>query len=188
MAKKLDPDILHTSEYEVSPETVWRQLRHEQPCFYDIASNMYVLTRYVDVAQIFADRDTYSAVTYESLTGAVLGPTLISRDDEGHDQRRRLVGPEFTGRRLVEYQQIIQRCSNHLIDQFSGTIQVDLIRQFTRRLPVDVISEILGMRGDGDLFRDWVSTMIHGLDPEFHEQGQEAYRMFCSHILSLIHI
>lgn len=186
MIKRLTAEILYSPEFEANPEPVWRQLRHDYPCFHDTVRDIYLLTRYEDVAQVFADRETYSAITYENQTGTVLGPTLISRDDDGHDQRRRIVSTEFNGKKLAKYKATITNCANNLIDKFVVECRVDLIRQFTRRLPVDVISSILGMNGDGDLFRDWVSKMIRGLDPEFHNCGREAHAEFCAHIAPLL--
>jgi cytochrome P450 len=186
MAEPLKPDVLYSPEFGANPEPVWRRLRHDHPCFYDAVRGMYVLTRYADVAAAFADHDTFSAAPYEQLTGSVVGPTLISRDDHGHVLRRSIVAPEFAGKRLAHYQAAIEACANDLIDRFVGRRRVDLIRQFTRRLPVDVIAVILGMTGDGDRFRDWVTTMIRGLDPVLHHEGRRAHAEFCAHIAPLL--
>ena len=70
----------------------------------------------------------------------MVGPTLISRDDHGHVLRRSIVAPEFAGKRLAQYQAAIEQCASDLIDRFVGERRVDLVRQFTRRLPVDVIA------------------------------------------------
>ena len=182
MSDPLQPDVLYSPEFQADPEPVWRRLRHDTPCFYDTVRGAYVVTRYADVAAVFADHETYSAAPYEQLTGAVVGPTLISRDDHGHVLRRSIVAPEFAGKRLAQYQAAIEKCANDLIDRFVGERRVDLIRQFTRRLPVDVIAVILGMTGDGDRFRDWVTTMIRGLDPALHHEGRRAHAEFCAHI------
>ena len=182
MAEPLKPGVLYSPEFQANPEPVWRRLRHDHPCFYDTVRGIYVLTRYADVAAAFADHETFSAAPYEHLTGAVVGPTLISRDDHGHVLRRNIVAPEFAGKRLAQYQAAIERCASDLIDRFAGDRRVDLIRQFTRRLPVDVIAVILGMTGDGDRFRDWVSTMIRGLDPALQHEGRQAHAEFCAHI------
>ena len=182
MAAPLKPDVLYSPEFGANPEPVWRRLRHDHPCFHDTVRGAYVLTRYADVAAAFADHETFSAAPYENLTGAVVGPTLISRDDHGHVLRRSIVAPEFAGKRLAQYQAAIEQCANDLIDRFAGEHRVDLIRQFTRRLPVDVIAVILGMTGDGDRFRDWVTTMIRGLDPALHHEGRRAHAEFCAHI------
>ena len=174
--------MLYSSDYAQDPEPVWRRLREDYPCLHDTVGGVYVLSRYADVVAVFGDHETYSAATYENRTGAVLGPTLISRDDHGHVVRRSIVAPDLVGKRLVQYRGLIEDAANALIDSFVGERRVELIRQFTTRLPVDVIAAILGMVGDGDRFRSWVSTMIRGLAPEFHGEGRRARGEFCAHL------
>lgn len=186
MGTTLEPEALYSADYQRDPAPIWRRMRHDHPCFHDTVGGMYVLTRYTDVAAVFADHETYSAATYEGRTGAVLGPTLISRDDHGHVVRRSIVAPDFVGKRLAAYQPVVDAAANALIDKFAGERRVGLIKQFTTRLPVDVIAAMLGMTGDGDRFRSWVATMIHGLAPEFHDQGRQAHGEFCSHIAPML--
>ncbi len=182
MVTALAPADLYSDDYAALPEPVWRRLRDDHPCFHDTIGGVYVLSRYADVAAVFADHETYSAATYENRTGAVLGPTLISRDDHGHVVRRSIVAPDLVGKRLQHYRGLIEDAANALIDQFVADGRVDLVKQFTGRLPVDVIAAILGMVGDGQKFREWVTTMIQGLDPARHDEGRQAHSEFCAHI------
>ncbi len=163
---------------------MWAALRDDSPIFYDEIADMWWLTRYRDVAAVFADHETYSAATYEQSTGRVLGPTLISRDDQGHVTRRSIVAPDFVGKRLQKSVPMVQACADALIDAFPESGEIDLITNFTARLPVDVISAMLGMEGDGDLFRQWVTEMIRGLaqDPALRATGKQAHAAFCAHI------
>ena len=73
----LAPETLHGEGYRRDPEPVWAQMRDEHPLFHDPIADIWWLTRYHDVAAVFADHETYSAATYEGSTGQVLGPTLI---------------------------------------------------------------------------------------------------------------
>lgn len=159
-------------------------MRDEQPIFYDEIADLWMLTRYHDVAAVFADHQTYSAATYEQSTGRVLGPTLISRDDYGHVVRRSIVAPDFVGKRLQNSLPMVRACTDRLIDAFDADGECELVAQFSSRLPVDVISALLGMEGDGDLFRQWVTDMIQGLapDPERRARGKQAHGAFCAHI------
>lgn len=185
---QFDAEVLHSEDYRRAPEATWERMRHDHPLVHDttdIRGEVWWLTRYDDVAAVFADHETYSAATYEDRTGAVLGPTLISRDDHGHVLRRSIVAPDFVGKRLANFFDLITACATELIDRFDpATGRVDLVRQFSKRLPVDVISAMLGMSGDGDLFRRWVTEMIMGLAPvpELREEGKAAHAAFCSHI------
>ena len=183
MADTLDAESLYTEEYRRHPEHAWARMRHEHPLFHDTVGDVWWLTRYHDVAAVFADHETYSASTYEQTTGEVLGPTLISRDDHGHVVRRSIVAPDFVGNRLAAYHHLIESCASALIDRFAADGRFDLVAQFSARLPVDVISGMLGMEGDGDLFRGWVTDMIRGLGrSELRARGVAARAEFCAHI------
>jgi cytochrome P450 len=185
--RSFDPAVLRSDHYRFAPEPVWQQMREDHPIVRDSTDprgEVWWLTRYADVAAVFADHETYSAATYEDRTGAVLGPTLISRDDHGHVLRRSIVAPDFVGKRLASSFDLITHCANTLIDRFADHGGFDLVAQFSKRLPVDVIAAMLGMTGDGDLFRQWVSDMIMGLAPVDHLRaaGKEAHGAFCRHI------
>ena len=69
---------------------------------------------------------------YELRTGQVLGPTLISRDDHGHVVRRAIVAPDFVGKRLASYRDMITSCANELIDGSPTTPTSTWCKQFTR--------------------------------------------------------
>ena len=179
---------LYSREYRGSTEHVWEKMRDDYPLFYDDIGKMWWVTRYEDVKNIFSDHETFSSSTYDLTTGQVVGPTLISRDDYGHVVRRSIVAPDFVGKRLQTYEHLISECAEKLIQQFSSESDVSLVREFSSQLPVDVISAILGMEGDGDLFRSWVTDMIMGLSgsDELREKGLDANGAFCSHIAPLL--
>ena len=82
---------LYSREYRRNPEVIWEKMRNDFPVFYDDVSDMWWVTRYEDVKNIFIDHETFSSSTYELTTGQVVGPTLISRDDYGHVVRRKIV-------------------------------------------------------------------------------------------------
>lgn len=180
----MDSSALYSENYRRNPEIVWEEMRNDFPVFYDDISNAWWVTRYDDVKDIFIDYQTFSSSTYELTTGQVVGPTLISRDDYGHVVRRKIVAPDFVGNRLKSYEKLIEDCVNDLINRFASSNEISLVGEFSSQLPVDVISAILGMEGDGQLFRQWVTEMIMGLSEsqELRQKGLDASAAFCSHI------
>ena len=179
---------LYSREYRTSPEHIWERMRDDYPLFFDDIGQMWWVTRYEDVRDIFSDHETFSSSTYDLTTGQVVGPTLISRDDYGHVVRRSIVAPDFVGKRLQAYEYLISECVDNLIQRFSSRSVISLVREFSSQLPVDVISAILGMDGDGHLFRQWVTDMIMGLSgsDDLRKKGLEANAAFCSHISPLL--
>ena len=89
---------------------------------------------------------------------------MLDKDGHEHVVQRRIVAPEFVGKRFEPYYEAIDRNARHLIDNFPDSGVVDLVNAFTTRLPVNVIVDMLGMdQSDHDRFHEWYTTMMAGL-------------------------
>lgn len=179
-------EALHSRAYLVDPGSVWKQLREEHPLLHDDRQNVWIVSRYADVAELLSNHETYSIATYAGSTGAVLGETLIQMDGPEHVWRRSAVAPEFVGKRLENYADVVDDEIDRLIAEFPAGDRVDLVRDFSRFLPVNVIVAMLGFGGSADkqVFRDWVSEIMAGLAPlpEPRAKGLEARDAFAAHI------
>lgn len=183
-------EALHGPAYRRDPAPVWRRLREDHPVLFDDRDGLYVLSRYDDVATLLSDHETYSISTYASSTGAVLGETLIQMDGSEHVWRRAAVAPEFVGNRLDGWSDLVDREIEALIAAFPDLAApdstIDLVRDFSRFLPVNVIVAMLGFGGSADqqVFRDWVSDIMTGLAPipEARATGHSARAEFADHI------
>ena len=181
---------LYSDDYQREPGPLWARLRDEHPLLHDPRQDVWIVSRYDDVAALLSDHETYSISTYAGSTGAVLGETLIQMDGPEHVWRRSAVAPEFVGSRLEGYADVVDAEIDRLIDAFppaeSGSRSVDIVRDFSRFLPVNVIVAMLGFGGTADMqvFRDWVSRIMAGLAPipEPRAAGIEARDAFAAHI------
>ena len=89
---------------------------------------------------------------------------MLDKDGHEHVVQRRIVAPEFVGKRFEPYYEAIDRNARNLIDNFPDSGVVDLVNAFTTRLPVNVIVDMLGMdQSDHDRFHEWYTTMMAGL-------------------------
>jgi len=179
-------DELYSANYLGDPAPTWRRLRDESPILHDPRQNVWIVSRYHDVAAILSDHETYSISTYAGSTGAVLGETLIQMDGPEHVWRRSAVAPEFVGKRLEGYAAVVDTEIDRLIDTFPGDGTVDLVRDFSRFLPVNVIVALLGFGGtaDQEVFRSWVTRIMTGLGPDRDARldGLAARDEFAGHI------
>ena len=81
--------------------------------------------------------------------GPVDPPSLLALDAPDHTRLRRLVARHFTQRRVTQMADAVERTTAGLLDELeeaSGT--VDLVEHFSARLPVAVISSLLGVPDD----------------------------------------
>ena len=139
-------------------------MRQDQPLFHDTVVDSWILTRYADVEAVFKDFERYSNTTYTHNTGAVLGTTLLEMDGMDHVVRRSIVAPEFVGKRLDAYADVIDRNALDLIEPWRTDGHVDLVDRFTTRLPINVIVDMLALpKDDHHLFHEWYTAMMAGL-------------------------
>ncbi|MGA9279413.1 cytochrome P450, partial [Ilumatobacter sp.] len=179
-------DELYSDRYLRDPAPTWAKLREDHPIVHDPRQDVWIVSRYADVAAILSEHETYSISTYAGSTGAVLGETLIQMDGPEHVWRRSAVAPEFVGNRLDGYADVVDREIDRLIHTFPGGGTVDLVRDFSRFLPVNVIVALLGFGGtaDQEVFRSWVTRIMTGLGPapEPRADGIRARDEFAAHI------
>ena len=166
-------EMLHSKEHLTDPYPLWEQMRHEQPVFFDEITKTWVLTRYSDCVEAFANYEDFSNRLYGKTLGVVFGPTMLDKDGSEHVVHRRIVAPEFVGKRFEPYYEAIDRNSLQLINNFPSGSIVDLVDAFTTRLPVNVIVDMLGMdQDDHDRFHTWYTTMMAGL-ARFNSEKQK---------------
>ena len=157
-------DLLYSEDHYADPYPLWERMRHEAPVFYDKRLNAWLLTRYEDCVDAFSNHTDFSNQLYSKTLGVVFGPTMLDKDGHEHVVQRRIVAPEFVGKRFEPYYEAIDRNARNLIDNFPNSGVVDLVNAFTTRLPVNVIVDMLGMdQSDHDRFHEWYTTMMAGL-------------------------
>ena len=83
---------LYSEEFYRNPFTTFEFLRNEKPVFYDEIDKRWVITRYVDVADVLRNHRVFSAEPYSRFTD-VIGLTMAHMDGKDHDSRRSIVAP-----------------------------------------------------------------------------------------------
>ena len=180
----VEVDDLSSESYFHDPHPYWARMRRDQPLFHDTSWDSWILTRYADVEAVFKDFERYSNATYTGNTGAVLGTTLLEMDGMDHVVRRSIVAPEFVGKRLEAYHEVIDRNARDLIEPWRRDGRVDLVDAFTTRLPINVIIDMLDLpKADHHRFHAWYSAMMAGLGRGEHRAaGQAAHAEVCAYV------
>jgi len=70
---------------------------------------------------------------------------LISLDGERHQRMRRAFGGRFTPRTIDSYREPIESTANALIDAVAARGRMDLVGDFARPLPLQIICRVLGV-------------------------------------------
>ena len=107
--------------------------------------------------QRFADTsdDTFSFFTSRS--------SMVSVDEPDHRRLRGLVSQAFTPRYMESLRPRVQEIADELLDEVQVQGQMDIIESYAFPLPINVISEMLGVpKEDRPQIRAWSESMVTG--------------------------
>jgi cytochrome P450 len=85
------------------------------------------------------------AKTHPNVLNAIEPPSMLVTDPPEHARLRRLVSRAFTPRALEGLRHRIQEVADDLLDGMDGDAECDLIAEYTSRIPIEVIAEMLGI-------------------------------------------
>ncbi|MBX6387428.1 MAG: cytochrome P450 [Frankia sp.] len=135
-----DPDTFR------NPYPVYRQLRDEAPVFHNADLKFWAISRHADVLAAHNDWQTFSSAGGVTIEGHEAGqPMLILKDPPEHRWHRKIVSKVFSPRSMMKLEPYIRGKAAELLDQFVGAEEFDVVQEFAVRLPLDVISELLGI-------------------------------------------
>lgn len=136
------------------PYPTYARMRSEAPLYRNEDKNFWALSRHADVAMAFRDSDTYSSSHGVSLDPAASGPhahqtmSFLAMDPPRHTRMRALVSKGFTPRRVALMEDHIREISRKHLDEAlagDGVVGFDMVDEFAGKLPMDVISELMGV-------------------------------------------
>ena len=129
-----------------NPFPVYRQLRDEAPVYRNEQFGFWALSRYADVVAAHLNSDDFSSAHGVTIEGAEKdAPFLIVKDAPEHTAHRRIVGRLFTPRRIALLEPFVRRTAAGLLDELRDADRFDVVEDFSFRLPLDVISELIGI-------------------------------------------
>ncbi|HVO24625.1 MAG TPA: cytochrome P450 [Candidatus Margulisiibacteriota bacterium] len=149
------------------PFPIYRQLREHAPVYRNDALGFWALARYDDVLAAFKDPLTFSNAQGVSLERSSQGDasavaSFLAMDPPRHDQLRALVSRGFTPRRVSDLEPRIRELTAHYVDGVAAAGRCDIIQDFAARLPMDVVSELVGVpQTDRNMLRQWADTVVH---------------------------
>ncbi|MFZ0834685.1 MAG: cytochrome P450 [Mycobacterium sp.] len=170
------PVVLDPYDYEFheDPYPVYRRLRDEAPLYHNDQLGFWALSRHHDVLQGFRNSTTLSNKFGVSLDPVSRGPhasktmSFLAMDDPAHLRLRTLVSKGFTPRRIRELEPRVTELARKHLDAMleqAGSGTVDYVAEFAGKLPMDVISELMGVPdADRDRIRALADGVMHRED------------------------
>ena len=173
-----------------NPYEQYAQLRAHDPVQYSKLLYGWVVTRYEDVGKLLRDPSISSSIhnaTPTPLTEMELArlaersraeQTIVLLDDPDHARIRKLMADPFRPRQIEALRAMIvgkvDAAWDALVERHgTGTAEIDLIAEFAYPLPVEIISEMLGIpEEDHPKFRYWTQCVARAVDPILSEEEQ----------------
>lgn len=144
----LDP---YDYEFHEDPYPYYKRLRDEAPLYRNDELNFWALTRHADVHRGFRNSTELSNKLGVSLDPISRTPeayrtmSFLAMDDPGHLRLRTLVSKGFTPRRIRELEARVVELTRQHLDTALESETFDYITEFAGKLPMDVISELIGV-------------------------------------------
>ena len=133
------------------PYPTYKVLRAEMPLYRNDEIGFWALSRHADVHAGFKNSENLSNAYGVSLEPAAHTPdakrmmSFLGMDPPEHDIMRALVSRGFTPRRVAAMEGRIREIATAHIDGFIDSGRCDFIKDYAGKLPMDVISEMVGV-------------------------------------------
>jgi cytochrome P450 len=169
------PDIVSPA-FKADPLPACARLRAEQAVARvpvpGVVGNAYLVTRYEDAVAVLRDerfvKDVRSArdpgnlrLPWVPRALQPLSHTMLDSDGAEHRRLRSLVRDTFAPRYIKQLEPRVQQVTEELLERMAGAGRADLVADYALRLPLTLISEILGVSERDRLrFRRWFTSLM----------------------------
>jgi cytochrome P450 len=150
------------------PYPTYARLRAEAPVYRNDDLDFWALSRHVDVTAAFRDVATFSNADGVSIEPSATGPqaartmSFLAMDPPRHGRMRALVARGFTRRRVADLEPHILELTRAYLDPALDRGTFDFVADFSGKLPMDVISEMIGVPpSDRDEVRRLADLLVH---------------------------
>ena len=150
---------------DTDPHPTFKRLRDEAPVYWNEQYGFWALSRFHDVLAASIDHETFSSArgtVIELMDHPMANPPMIFMDPPQHTRFRKLVRRTFTRRSVSGLEGRIRQLCAGFLDRFVGSGGFDYVADFGARLPVMVISSLLGApEEDQEQLRRWSDLALH---------------------------
>ena len=159
--------------YIADPYRVLADLRTKAPV-YPNPDGSFVLTRYADIEHIYRDPVLWSS-DKKSAFWPKFGDSplfehhttsVVFTDPPDHTRIRKLFQSAFTRKALNAFVPRISGLVDGYLDRLADAGQMEVVEEFSFRLPIEVVSDLLGVpQSDRGLIRGWAEAILTALEP-----------------------
>jgi cytochrome P450 len=174
-------DDITLAALESDPDPILARLRADEPVCWVPALDMWLVTRWDDVAAIEADPETFSAATEPSLLRRALGENMLTLDPPACTRLQQIMLPPFQsrGRSGGFAANELASLAERLLDAVEGG-SFDVMAAYAQPLSAGSLAAVLGLDAHGfDRMWAWCEGLCADIanlenDPELARLGADA--------------
>ncbi len=147
-------DLL-SEQFRREPFAAYAMLREKSPLFHEAQTGLWMIFDYDGVKRVLTEWETFS-----SRHGPV--DWLVFMDPPRQAKLRALISKAFTPKSVANLEPRIQGLSRSLLDPLMSRTEMDLAEEYSIRLPMMVIAELLGIpTEDLPKFVEWSNAILN---------------------------
>ncbi len=183
-APLLDPEF-----YAGDPFPLYARLRAEAPVVRNGSLGFWVVSRHADVVAVSRDPDTFCSskgiMVFEIGSEYATPPTMMHTDPPDHTRYRGLVQPGFRPSFIRTLESGVRERTRALVAGIEPGEPVDIVSEVAVPLPLQVISDLMGMPEDEwpQFFR-WSEAVIPGATDWSEEERQALSAEMVTYLLA----
>ena len=155
-------DDITLADLEADPDPVLARLRAEEPVCWVPALEMWLVTRWDDVAHIEANPGIFTAATEPSFLARALGPNMLTCDPPDHTRLQEIMQPPFQagGRSGAFVADELSGLADRLLDMVEPA-GFDVMDGFANLLAAGALATVLGLDDYGfDRMWGWCEGVV----------------------------
>ncbi|MEP9364046.1 cytochrome P450 [Nocardioides sp. CN2-186] len=181
--------------FQNDPYPVYAWLREHEPLHHNPDLDLWALTQHADIAEALRTEGTYSNSYGVAIEKSAWGPSaykvmsILGMDPPRQKRLRSLVSRGFTPRRVHDLLPRIQALTDRYLGECLEMGSFDWISDFAGKLPMDVISEMMGVpEEDRAEVRRQADIVVHREDGVYDvpQAGAEASLWMVTYFIDMV--
>jgi len=160
-----------------NPYAVYSVMRKSRPVLHIEELNLWLVFRYADLRAIASNLNFSKDRKYESENFSPLTPEqrkindglekhMLFSEPPDHTRRRQAVARFFNPKTVESLKPMIEQTVDELLDQLEFAGSFDVVNDFARLLPLNVIANVMGLPVEGrPHYRTWTEAILEQNDP-----------------------
>ncbi|WJE55050.1 cytochrome P450 [Bacillus cereus] len=195
---------LASAEFKEDAYEIYKESRKSQPILFVYKSELgaeWLITRYEDALPLLKDsclkKNPENVFSQEGFNPFLslensdhLTKHMLNSDPPDHSRLRALVQKAFTPKMISQLDEQIQHITDTLLDHVEFKHSLNLVNDYAFPLPINVISEMLGIpKDDQEKFRIWSHAVIASPEtPEEIKEMEEKLYEFITYLQYLVDV